>query len=47
MKKNTIALLVAISALFSMSVLSGCRTMEGAGEDIERGGEEIQEAARR
>ena len=26
--------------------LAGCNTMEGAGKDIERGGEKIQEAAR-
>ena len=25
---------------------AGCNTMEGAGEDIERGGEKIQEQAR-
>ena len=25
--------------------LSGCNTIEGMGKDIERGGEEIQEAA--
>ncbi len=26
--------------------LAGCNTMQGAGEDIERGGEKIQEQAR-
>jgi len=26
--------------------ISGCRTMEGAGQDIEHAGEEIQDAAR-
>lgn len=31
--------------LMSVSVLSGCNTMEGAGEDIERGGEAIQDEA--
>lgn len=31
--------------LMSVSVLSGCNTMEGAGEDIESGGEAIQDEA--
>ncbi|EPC02861.1 hypothetical protein L861_23915 [Litchfieldella anticariensis FP35 = DSM 16096] len=31
--------------LMSASVLSGCNTMEGAGEDIESGGEAIQNEA--
>lgn len=26
--------------------LAGCQTMEGAGEDIEKAGEEIQDAAK-
>jgi len=39
------------SAWFSLLLvlaagLAGCNTMEGAGEDIERGGEKIQEQAR-
>ncbi len=34
-------LVMALTALFA----AGCNTMEGMGEDIERGGEEIQEAA--
>jgi predicted small secreted protein len=36
-------------ALFMSSffVLAGCNTMQGAGEDIERGGEKIQDAADR
>lgn len=36
------ALLTLIAATFAFT---GCRTMEGAGEDIERGGEKIQDAA--
>lgn len=36
----------AVMALFAAAVLAGCNTMEGAGEDIERGGEKIQEGAR-
>lgn len=29
-----------------VALLAGCNTMEGAGKDIERGGEKIQEQAR-
>lgn len=28
------------------SIFAGCNTMEGAGKDIERGGEEIQDASK-
>lgn len=42
MKKSAwFSLLLALAA-----GLAGCNTMEGAGEDIERGGEKIQEQAR-
>lgn len=42
-KLHPIILLVsALLALFS----AGCRTMEGAGQDIERAGEKIQENAK-
>lgn len=43
MKKLIGGLLVALTAL----VMAGCNTMEGAGRDIERGGEKIQDAADR
>ncbi|CAB3733013.1 MAG: entericidin A/B family lipoprotein [Achromobacter sp.] len=36
-----LAMLLAISA-----VTAGCNTMEGAGKDIERGGEKIQNQAK-
>ncbi|EPC02862.1 hypothetical protein L861_23920 [Litchfieldella anticariensis FP35 = DSM 16096] len=36
---------MALLALFCASVLSGCNTIRGAGEDIERGGEAVQDAA--
>lgn len=32
-------------ALASTFMVSGCRTMEGAGKDVERAGEKIQENA--
>ena len=43
MKKSLlIPLLLALSAF-----TAGCNTMHGMGEDIERGGEKIQEGAER
>ncbi|WP_438483146.1 entericidin A/B family lipoprotein [Oleiharenicola lentus] len=38
---------IVISALLGVLALSGCRTMEGAGKDIERAGEKIQENAKK
>lgn len=38
-----------LSSLFLISffsIITGCNTMEGAGEDLERGGEKIQEESR-
>lgn len=43
MKTKTWAL---ATALLLSSLLVGCNTMHGAGKDIERGGEKIQEQAR-
>jgi predicted small secreted protein len=39
------ALLAAI-AVAALAVLSGCNTIEGAGKDLERGGEKVQDTAR-
>lgn len=36
--------LLSVLALITLPI-TACNTMEGAGRDIERGGEEIQEAA--
>ncbi len=41
--KRTISLILV--SLFTLSLLSGCNTMRGAGEDVERGGEAVQDAA--
>ncbi|MCC5882681.1 MAG: entericidin A/B family lipoprotein [Halomonas sp.] len=38
--KRTVATLLAL--LLGLSLLSGCNTMRGMGEDIEQGGEAIQ-----
>lgn len=37
--------LIALLTLLSMGVLVACNTVEGAGKDIERGGEKIQDKA--
>ena len=39
-------LLAAITLIFVAGVLAGCNTIQGAGKDIERGGEKIQDTAR-
>lgn len=41
MKKNWMILLVALSVFG----LSACNTLQGAGKDIEKGGEAIQDTA--
>ncbi|MCE8013663.1 MULTISPECIES: entericidin A/B family lipoprotein [Halomonadaceae] len=38
--KRTVATMLAL--LLGLSLLSGCNTMRGMGEDIEAGGEAIQ-----
>jgi entericidin B len=43
MKHRTLALILL--SLFTLSLLAGCNTMRGAGQDIERGGEAIQRSA--
>ncbi|SFU80647.1 entericidin A/B family lipoprotein [Halomonas korlensis] len=36
---------LTLVTLFTVSLLSGCNTMRGAGEDIEQGGEAVQRSA--
>lgn len=38
-------LAIVMLSLFTLSLLSGCNTIRGAGEDIEQGGEAIQRSA--
>ncbi|MCA1768681.1 MAG: entericidin A/B family lipoprotein [Halomonas sp.] len=38
--KRTMA--IVMLSLFTLSLLTGCNTIRGAGEDIESGGEAIQ-----
>jgi entericidin B len=35
-----------LAALLLVGFVAGCNTMEGAGKDLERGGEKIQEKAK-
>jgi predicted small secreted protein len=37
--------LFALCALAGMALIAGCNTVHGAGQDIERGGEKVQNAA--
>lgn len=46
MNKKHFSFLILMTAFLGL-LNSGCRTMEGAGEDIERAGEKIQENADR
>ena len=42
--KKTIAMLLALSFAFA---LAGCNTIKGAGQDIQRAGEKIEDAAKK
>ena len=43
-KKKSAALILLLS-ISAIGVLSACNTIQGAGKDIERGGEKIQDTA--
>ena len=43
--KNKPFITILVSMFIAALAFSGCRTMEGAGQDIERAGDEIQDAA--
>lgn len=42
--KTLFAGLVAAAALLGAASLTGCNTLEGAGKDVERAGEKIQDS---
>ena len=44
---TTMTRLIALTllTLFAVSLLAGCNTMRGAGEDIQQGGQAIEDAA--
>jgi len=35
-----------VLGMFSMAVLSGCNTVAGAGKDVQKAGEKVQDAAK-
>ncbi|MGY8526337.1 entericidin A/B family lipoprotein [Paracidovorax citrulli] len=37
--------LIALFALAGITLVTGCNTIKGAGQDIERGGEKVQSGA--
>lgn len=39
-------ILAALVVLSMLGTIAGCNTMQGLGQDIERGGEKVQEKAR-
>jgi len=39
-------LLAVFALMFAAGVMTGCNTIEGAGKDIERGGEKLQGSAK-
>lgn len=43
--KRTVALMMLW--LFSIAVLSGCNTVAGAGKDVQKAGEKVEDAAKR
>ena len=46
MTRFLMTLFAALAMTVSVGTLTGCNTVEGAGEDIEEGGEELTEASR-
>jgi predicted small secreted protein len=46
MKRLFALALAATFALPSFALMSGCNTVEGAGKDIQKGGEKVKEEAR-
>jgi len=42
--KRVMTLLVL--GMFSMAVLSGCNTVAGAGKDVQKAGEKVEDAAK-
>lgn len=46
MARKALVTLIHAGAFVPMGALTACNTLSGAGEDIERGGEKIQDASR-
>ena len=45
MAKKLLTFLMMLVALSALGAVAGCNTVSGAGKDIERGGEKIQDGA--
>lgn len=46
MTKKLLALLMLLGMLGTLSVITGCNTVAGAGKDVERSGEAIHDTAK-
>lgn len=46
MAKKVLAVLMMLGIFGSLSAISGCNTMAGAGKDIERGGQKLHDEAK-
>ena len=46
MARKLLTMLIMLGVFGSLSTISGCNTVAGAGKDIERGGEAVQDSAR-
>lgn len=38
-----VSMLIALTFAFSAATLAGCNTLQGAGQDLERAGQELEE----
>ena len=46
MARKLLAILTALALIGPVATMTGCNTVAGAGKDIERGGEKVQDAAK-
>lgn len=46
MARKILTVLMMLGMLGTLNAISGCNTVAGAGKDIERGGEKVQDTAR-
>ncbi len=46
MVRKALTILMMLGMLGPLTAISGCNTVAGAGQDIERGGQKVEDAAR-
>ena len=46
MTRKILTVLIMLGMFGTLSAIAGCNTMAGAGKDIERGGQKVQDEAR-